>query len=201
MICGFRHVSLPEAPVSREAAGQRGFCLSEGCQVKWFRFYHEALDDPKVQRLSGPLFKGWINLLCLASRQESRGNLPPTPQISFGLRISEERTLFLLEELAARGLLDRDEDLFCIHNWDARQFESDDVTARTQRFRERSRNVAENPPRTEEIQNRQRNRSEQSRRRSTTAPDENFLARRYESQKEQPCQERRGRNRVCGDSF
>lgn len=122
--------------------------------MKWFRFYDAALDDPKVQRLSGVLFKAWVNLLCLASRQDSRGQLPPISQTSFALRCSEERALFALEELAARGLLDREEGGFSIHNWGLRQFESDNTTARVQRFRERARNGERNPPRGEAEQNR-----------------------------------------------
>ena len=41
--------------------------------MKWFRFYHDAIDDPKVQRLPGDVFKFWVNLLCLASRSNERG--------------------------------------------------------------------------------------------------------------------------------
>jgi len=34
----------------------------------WFRFYNDALDNPKVQLLPSDLFKTWVNLLCIASR-------------------------------------------------------------------------------------------------------------------------------------
>ena len=53
---------------------------------RWFRYYDEALDDPKVQRLSGDLFKVWVNLLSLASKND--GKLPSADDISFRLRIS-----------------------------------------------------------------------------------------------------------------
>ena len=33
--------------------------------MNWFRFYHGALHDPKVQSLRPELFKFWVNLLCL----------------------------------------------------------------------------------------------------------------------------------------
>ena len=49
----------------------------------WFRFYAEALNDPKVQRLDGETFKGWVNLLCLAKAHD--GTLPDIPDIAFGL--------------------------------------------------------------------------------------------------------------------
>ena len=48
---------------------------------RWFRFYDEALDDPKVQRLAPHLFKTWINLLCLASKED--GTMPSNDDIAF----------------------------------------------------------------------------------------------------------------------
>ena len=56
--------------------------------MKWFRFYADALDDPKVQRLPPPIFKTWVNLLCLASKNE--GNLPSAEECAFALRMSDE---------------------------------------------------------------------------------------------------------------
>ena len=55
---------------------------------RWFRFYDGALNDAKVQRLPAPLFKAWVNLLCLASMHD--GVLPPVADISFSLRIPEK---------------------------------------------------------------------------------------------------------------
>jgi len=31
---------------------------------RWFRFYAESVNDPKVQRLPAHLFKTWVNILC-----------------------------------------------------------------------------------------------------------------------------------------
>ena len=53
----------------------------------WFRFYVRTLNNPKVQRLPGNIFKGWLNLLCLA--KETDGSLPPVEDISFRLRLSK----------------------------------------------------------------------------------------------------------------
>jgi hypothetical protein len=33
------------------------FREASGAGMDWFRFYHDVLDDPKVQRLPAPLFK------------------------------------------------------------------------------------------------------------------------------------------------
>lgn len=72
----------------------------------WFRFYSEALDNPKVQLLPGDLFKAWVNLLCLANRAEPRGTLPPVAEVAFALRASEDQTAEWLAELERRGLLE-----------------------------------------------------------------------------------------------
>ncbi len=111
---------------------------------QWFRIYQSVLDDPKVQRLSGDHFKGWVNLLCLACRND--GVLPKIDDIAFSLRLSEEAVETLLNELIHRKLLDRADDSLIPHNWEGRQFSSDsDSTAairkRRQRERERSPDV------------------------------------------------------------
>ena len=57
---------------------------------RWFRFYASAVDDPKIQTLPDPLFRTWINLLCLASKAD--GVIPSGKQLSFGLRLSDALT-------------------------------------------------------------------------------------------------------------
>lgn len=110
---------------------------------RWFRMYTDVLDDPKVQRLPPPLFKVWVNLLCLAGRHD--GALPAIEDIAFALRLDEETAAAHIKELVTRGLID-DDDGFSPHNWDNRQFKSDkDETAaerqRKKRDRDRSANV------------------------------------------------------------
>lgn len=118
----------------------------------WFRFYESALDDPKVQRLPGDLFKGWINILCLAKRHD--GILPPHEDIAFALRMSGQDTTALLDALVACGLLDHDETGISPHNWNARQYKSDVSTDRVKRFRKRHETVSETPSETEQRQSR-----------------------------------------------
>ena len=55
---------------------------------RWFRLYEEALEDPTVQRLPPPVFKGWINLLCIASKYD--GMLPDFKILAFMLRQRED---------------------------------------------------------------------------------------------------------------
>ena len=105
--------------------------------MNWFRFYNGVLDDPKVQRLPGDVFKVWTNLLCLASRLNHRtGELPPVPDIAFALRLSVPETTTYLEGLAGEKLLDRTRGGdYAIHGWSNRQFDSDSSTARTRKWR------------------------------------------------------------------
>jgi hypothetical protein len=108
--------------------------------MKWFRFYNEVLDDPKVQKLHPALFKHWVNLLCLASEMGDAGDLPNEDAIAFRLRVRTTEVRKILDQLVAAGLLD-----FCendaesrrlsAHNWQGRQRSSDNSAARVARHR------------------------------------------------------------------
>jgi hypothetical protein len=100
---------------------------------RWFRIYDSALDDPKVQRLPPALFKTWINLLCVASRND--GRLPKVCDIAFLLRMDEKATALAMASLLSAGLIDKDEKGYFPHNWNARQYKSDDVTGRVRKHR------------------------------------------------------------------
>ena len=114
--------------------------------MQWFRFLNEALDDPKVQQLDGDLFKSWVNLLCLCSKQEG---LPRSvSDIAFALRMTTDGCQTVLQRLSSVGLLDKvsggvDGMHYAIHGWGKRQFKSDSSTDRVKRFRERSSNDSE----------------------------------------------------------
>lgn len=103
--------------------------------MEWFRFYHEVVDDPKVQRLSPVLFKHWINVLCLASRNSERGAVPSVADLAFGLRLSEPKVRSICAELIAADLIERDGDQLRMHGWSKRQKRSDDVTPRVNKHR------------------------------------------------------------------
>jgi DnaD/phage-associated family protein len=103
--------------------------------MKWFRFYSEALDDPKVQRLPSNLFKIWVNLLSLANTGNPRGRLPTVSDVAYRLRVKTEKATALLEEFQTRGLLDEIEGRLVPHGWDERQPESDNAKERMRRTR------------------------------------------------------------------
>lgn len=129
--------------------------------------YADVLDDPKVQKLPPTTFKVWVNLLCLASRND--GVLPAVEDIAFALRMDENVTRDMIRDMVDRGLLD-DADGLMPHNWNERQFKSDkDKTAterkRAQREREKKADVTENVTRdvTDVSQPPEQNRTEQIR--------------------------------------
>lgn len=84
--------------------------------MNWFRFYNDALDDPKVQRLPPPLFKVWVNLLCLASKNQ--GQLPQIDDIAYILRITPTEATDAVADLIAVGILDKaGTGSLQIHDW------------------------------------------------------------------------------------
>ena len=104
-------------------------------QLPWFRFYTEALDDPKVQRLPPHLFKTWVNLLCIAGK--NNGKLPSIDDIAFKLRLSSQDAEQQLSELILAGLIDITDEGRSPHNWAARQYVSDCSTERVRKYREK----------------------------------------------------------------
>lgn len=101
---------------------------------RWFRFYAESVNDPKVQRLPPHLFKTWVNLLCLASA--NGGTLPARDDIAFQLRMSDHDASSQLDELIGLALIDVTGDKTLEpHNWKGRQFVSDTSGDRVARHR------------------------------------------------------------------
>src|SRR5215475_13159621 len=108
----------------------------------WFRLYHDVVNDPKVQCLPPHLFKAWINILCLASQHPVRGRCPDAAQVAYSLRTRIARAKSWLRQLYERGLLDCDGDIYSVHNWNNRQFQSDSSNERVRKWR--ARNVTSN---------------------------------------------------------
>ena len=105
--------------------------------MNWFRFYHAALHDPKVQCLPSPLFRDWVNILCVASEESARGSLPDAEKLSYSLRKTIKSTRKVLRALVEVGLLDEDADMLTIHNWSLRQPNSDGSRDRMRASRDR----------------------------------------------------------------
>jgi hypothetical protein len=107
----------------------------------WFRYYHAALDHPKVGKLSDAQFRTWVGVLCVACRHD--GALPPIADLAFSLRLPPKDAAKRIEALIAAGLVDRDGETLQPHDWNAWQFKSDGSTERVKRFRAKHGDVAE----------------------------------------------------------
>ncbi len=83
----------------------------------WLRLWDCTLDLPKAQRLTGDQFKGWVNLLMLANRQDVPGTLPEMVEIAFSLRLPEARIAVLIEALVNAKLIDRNGSDLVMHDW------------------------------------------------------------------------------------
>jgi hypothetical protein len=103
--------------------------------MKWFRFYSETLEDPKVQRLPIALRWRWVEILCLANRGNPRGRLPDLAGTAYALRMNTQRTQNVLDAFMQRTLLEQRADGLYPHNWEARQPSSDNVAERVKRHR------------------------------------------------------------------
>lgn len=100
---------------------------------RWFRYYTESLNDPKVQLLPGDLFKSWVNLLCLCSSQN--GKPFDCASVAFALRVSDQKAQGIINELLDRALLDDTDNGLVPHNWAQRQYVSDSSADRVARYR------------------------------------------------------------------
>ena len=103
---------------------------------QWFRLYNQTLNNPKVQTLSGDLFKAWVNILCVTSQCDGRD--VTRDDLSFHLRMSREQTDQIVNELVAANLLVGRDEIIPYH-WDERQYKSDSSADRTRLYRERKK--------------------------------------------------------------
>jgi 5-methylcytosine-specific restriction endonuclease McrA len=97
--------------------------------------YSDVINDPKVMRLPEAMRWHWVAVLCCSAKND--GQVPPTSDLAFMLRMKETATALILAELHAAGLLDMDETGFHPHNWDDRQFKSDTSNERVKKYREK----------------------------------------------------------------
>ena len=111
--------------------------------MKWFRYYHDALHDPKVRRLPDRLYRHWVGILCIASANKPRGVLPDTRDVADHLRVSPQQAAKIVAELQAAKLLDETRRGLMPHNWPKRQPISDNAT---ERMRNKRRTRSEHLP-------------------------------------------------------
>lgn len=106
---------------------------------RWFRFYDDAMNDPKIIMLSDAMKWSWVTLLCVASQND--GRIPSVDHAAIGLRVKKHKAAEIITVLVTKGLLDPVAGgYFEPHNWSKRQFKSDNDTTtaeRQARYRER----------------------------------------------------------------
>ncbi len=130
----------------------------------WFRAYVNARHNAKVQRLPAPLFRYWFNILCFAGELDDAGRLPDVDELAYDLRVSRTKAERIVTDLVAAGLLDQTRKGLRAHNWNKRQYVSDNVTQRVQKHRKGvTGNVPETLHGTPPEQNRTETDPEQSR--------------------------------------
>lgn len=106
-------------------------------ELQWFRFYNEALNDPKVQGLPAELFRVWINVLCVANEENDWGFLPSLDDLAFKLRLTLEETETALDDLSRRNLIEKSGRKLTPHNWNKRQYQADSSAERVRRHRQK----------------------------------------------------------------
>ncbi|HXG35725.1 MAG TPA: HNH endonuclease [Dehalococcoidia bacterium] len=104
--------------------------------MRWFRLYGDMPDDPKVGTLTDAEFRTWVEMLCLACREDNGGCTSATPDnISWLLR---RNVMDTIPALLARKLIHQDKaGHYVITKWEARQATSDSSRERVARYRDR----------------------------------------------------------------
>jgi hypothetical protein len=124
--------------------------------MRWFRFYDDAINDPKILKLPDASRWHWTALLCIASKHD--GFLPSTEDVALMLRVKTSAAAAIIATMKAAGLLDLVDGRYAPHNWSGRQYKSDSSAERVKRHRDKQRNVTGNV--TVTVQNRDRYRAE-----------------------------------------
>jgi hypothetical protein len=88
--------------------------------MKWFRFYSEFVDDPKIAMMSDSDQLLWVKALCLASEGENRGEINLTDEeICWKLRITVETWRHAIDKFRAKGMIEHQEKGgYKISNWE-----------------------------------------------------------------------------------
>jgi hypothetical protein len=109
--------------------------------MKWFRFYSDAVRNPKVATLSDRDFRLWVGLLSVAA--ENDGHIPSNDALKRMLSMRIDHLYDGIERLVSSGLIDRLEHGYEPHNWDKFQYKSDTSTPRVTLHRAKTETAPE----------------------------------------------------------
>jgi hypothetical protein len=118
---------------------------SVASNYRWFRFENDAINDPRVLRVTPSNAWIWVCLLCIASKYD--GELPPVKDIAVMIRMEPEVVKGAIKDLLKVGLLKRYQAVIRPADWDRLQRKSDaDPTnaERQKRYRDRKREGTSN---------------------------------------------------------
>lgn len=119
--------------------------------MKWFRFYSEFVDDPKIAMMTDSDQLLWVKALCLASDSKLRGYITLSDdEICWKLRITIETWKHAVDKFRAKGMIEHTDKGYRITNWDKRQFSSDSSTERVKKHRQKKKEATQ--PEKEQIQ-------------------------------------------------
>lgn len=108
---------------------------------RWFRFYNDSINDPKVQLLAPDMFKHWINMLCIASKNDG---VIPQDGLAFMLHAAACQVETAIQELIRVGLIEyatvRGDTCLTPHGWFSRQFRWDATDPTNSERQKRHRN-------------------------------------------------------------
>lgn len=114
----------------------------------WFRFYTEALTDPKLRRLTPAQRWLWVAVLGAARQSPTPGWLLLTEEEPLSARdlsdlagVAVKATKDGLAAMERLGLVEHSDGIWRVCKWDDRQFESDDTTKRTAKHRTKERSI------------------------------------------------------------
>lgn len=116
----------------------------------WFRFYVETFADPKIRRFRPSERWLWAAVLGVARQSPVPGSLyvslgepMTTAELADWAGMRTREVAPTMERFAEVGMVSLDQSgAWFVTAWDTRQFESDDVTARTRQHRARERSIA-----------------------------------------------------------
>lgn len=103
--------------------------------MQWLRLYDDLVHNAKVQSLPLKLFRAYINLLCLASKNVPRGQLPDIQKIAFALHVKPAAVRRILDSLCVHNFLQNESGLYLVHDWNECQMQSDDSAIRKRNSR------------------------------------------------------------------
>lgn len=113
---------------------------------RWFRFYSDAMRNPKVMRLSDKDFRVWVKLLAVAS--ENDGGIPCLDDLRLLLSMRLDHLSSSLDRLISGRLIDVLDTGYAPHGWAKFQYKSDTSTDRVKKHRGKG-NVSETPSETD----------------------------------------------------